>query len=301
MRFAAMILSLIGMAGVTHAQAGFITTTFASNNGGSSGWVNMFDVDVLSSTGLVVTSLEVNISSSVNTPFTIDVYTIPNTYVGNDGNAAAWTKVSSGAGTAVGRDMPTPVDVTDFVLSPGTQGLAIHYMGPSMAYTNGTGNNQTYRNNEIELNLGLVRAGFFTGTTFTPRVWNGTIYYNGGGFTCNASSSLSIGSPGSIDLSGGPTADFYQIAASLGNATTINFGRCSIALNVDDVLRYSVTTGVPFFRGYRGQLSSGAATATFAPPALPALIGVDIYHAAVALGQGGVTDCTNTIKTTLTQ
>ena len=128
------------------------------------------------------------------------------------------------------------------------------------------------------------------------------VYYTpgAGGFTCNASSTLSIGTKGSVDLTGGPATDFYQIAASLGNTTTINLGTCSVSLDFDGVLLYSLLVGTPYFNGYAGTLVGGAGSGTFAPPAMTSLIGVDVYHAAASYDLGGVTDCTNTVKTTLT-
>lgn len=300
MRKAAFAIVFLCLTSLATAQVRTIGTTFMSNNGGSTGWVNMFDINNLTTAGLTVTSLDVNISSAVNTAFTIDVYTttLATTYVGNDGNAAAWTKVASGAGMGQGRDMPTPVDISDFVLQTGSQGLAIHYTGASMAYTNGNGNNQKYSNSELQLDLGLVRAGFFTGTTFTPRVWNGNIHYSGG-FTCNATSNLSIGTSGSVDLNGGPATDFFQMAASLGNTNTINLGKCSLKLDTDGVFNYSVQFGAPFFNGYGGTLVRGAASGKFSPPNMPVLIGVAVYHAGVSYNRSGPTACTNTVKTTL--
>ena len=59
--------------------------------------------------------------------------------------------------------------------------------------------------------------------------------------------------------------------------------------------------GAPVFNNYSGTLVSGAATGSFAPPAIPALVGLDVYHAAIAYATPGVTDCTNTVKTNLTR
>ena len=119
------------------------------------------------------------------------------------------------------------------------------------------------------------------------------------GFTCAAPAALSIGTSGPIALSGGPATDFYQIAASLGNSTTINLGKCSVMLDIDGILFYSIAFGAPFFNSYSGTLVAGAGAGSFAPPNEIALIGFDVYHAAIAYGMAGVTDCTKTVKTTL--
>lgn len=51
-----ILIAILALAGTAPAQSSFITTTFTSNNGGSSGWVNLFDVDILSSKGLEITA-----------------------------------------------------------------------------------------------------------------------------------------------------------------------------------------------------------------------------------------------------
>ncbi len=79
-------------------------------------------------------------------------------------------------------DTPTNVDVADFFLAPGSYGMALRYVGVGMRYTNGTGTNQFFSNSDVELTLGQARsttaAPFTGGTLFSPRVWNGTIYYS---------------------------------------------------------------------------------------------------------------------------
>jgi hypothetical protein len=168
------------------AQSGSITTTFASNNGGSSGWGNLFDANVTNGAGLTVTNLDVNTSAIVGTNFTVDVYITPGTYVGKDTDPSQWTLVGSGPGVSAGSNNPSPVDVADFFLASGSYGVAVYYNGASPRYTNGTGSNQNYSNADIALQLGIAKSALFGGSTFNPRVWNGTIYYNiGGGCTGN--------------------------------------------------------------------------------------------------------------------
>lgn len=156
------------------APAQSITTTFVSNNGGSTGWGNFFDIKVLKK--MTITRMDVN-ASTASAPFTCDIWLTPTTYVGKDLNQAAWVKISTGAGTATVRNTPSPVDIEDFTLSPGSYGIAVYYNGTGMAYTNGTGSNQSYKNQDIELTLGVARTALFGGSLFTPRVWNGTLYY----------------------------------------------------------------------------------------------------------------------------
>lgn len=172
---ASSLFAALMLATSTNAQS--LTTLFTSNNGGGPGWGVFYDITVLNPAGLRITGFDVNCGEAANTPFTLDVYITPNTYVGNDTTPGVWIKIASGAGLTVGRDMPSPVDTSDFILGSGTFGVAIYYNSASPVYTNGTGSNQMYANNDASLQLGIVRSALWGGTLFTPRVWNGTIHY----------------------------------------------------------------------------------------------------------------------------
>ncbi len=161
---------------VASAQTFCLSTLFARNNGGGFGGAVYFDVNVLNPNGIKVTSLETNTFETV--AFTVEVYTTPATSVGNQTNAALWTLVATGSATGMGGDVPTPIDVTDFGLAPGTHGIAI-VMGPTAGhdYTNGDGSNQFHADSNLEISLGSASNAAFTGNIFDPRVWNGTICY----------------------------------------------------------------------------------------------------------------------------
>jgi hypothetical protein len=300
MRKAAFATVILLLAGLAMAQTRHITTTYASNNGGSTNWVNMFDITVLNPGGIRITDLDVNISSAVNTAFTITVYITPNTYVGKDGNPSAWTKVSDGKGVGKGRDNPSPVDVSDFTLAPGTYGMGIHYVGASMAYTNGTGQNQKYQNADVALQLGLVRAGFFTGTVFQPRVWNGTIYY----VDTAVLTGSGTGKPGtSIDFTLTAVTDAglpYQLGSALGNGP-IPIDTRVLGLSVDNLLVLSTGGMLPsVFQDYVGFLDkSGAAKAKLNIPNFPGLTGMRIYTAFLTMKGSAPSNVANISNTFL--
>jgi hypothetical protein len=195
------------------AAAQSITTLFASNNQGNVNGANYFDVTVTNA--LTVTMLDVNCGglSSVGSQFGVDVYTTPTTSNGNQTNMAAWTLVGSGTGIAAPTNTPVPVDVSDFALAPGSYGIAIVFTGSTanLGYTNGNGANQNYSNADIALVLGTATNVPFTGGVFSPRVWNGTIYYNLSGCTGNpavycTSRVNSAGCTPSIGATGTPSA-----------------------------------------------------------------------------------------------
>jgi hypothetical protein len=212
-------LASLALASILPAQS--LTTTFADNNGRSvTPPVNLFDVTVLRPGGLRVVALDVNSMAAATTVIEIDVYFTPNTYVGVEQNAAAWVKVSSGRGIAAGRSQPTAIDVADFTLPPGTNGLGIHFKNGGSAYTNGTGTNQNYGNADLTLQLGSVSGAFFTGGILTPRVWNGTIHYHAGNATFGTYADGCVGSNNQTPTLGAVASSRPQLGTTLSLSVT---------------------------------------------------------------------------------
>ena len=160
---------------------GQLTTLFATDNNGSPGGAVYFDVTVAANT-LSVTGFD------INTDFTgafsnMQVWVLPGmTSVGNETNMGLWTQVATGSGTGAGTNVPTHVTLSNpFALNAGTlNGIAL-IADPSFGhfYTNGTGGNQNYSNADLSIALGSATNVPFTAPVFSPRVWNGTIYYGG--------------------------------------------------------------------------------------------------------------------------
>jgi len=103
---------------------------------------------------------------------------------GNETNMALWTQVATGSGTGAGVDLPTHVTLSNPIpLNAGTlYGIAM-VADPAITlhYTNGNGSNQNYSNANVALFLGSATNVPFTAPVFSPRVWNGTVYYDVGG------------------------------------------------------------------------------------------------------------------------
>ena len=98
-----------------------------------------------------------------------------------------------------------------------------------------------------------------------------------------------------INVINGPSLQFYQIAASLGQYPPINLVTCKIFLTVDSIFLYSVMSGPPVFFNYSGQLSaSGTAIGRLVVPPIKQLVGLCVYHAALCYGKVGPICCTNT-------
>src|SRR5882724_1057235 len=217
-----------------------ITTLFASNNFGSLGGAVYFDLTVASS-AISVTALDINTAETVSFS-NFRVYVLPGmTSQGHETNMALWTQVATGSGTGVGVDMPTHVTLSNpFPLTAGTlYGIAL-VADPAIShhYTNGNGSNQNYSNADVSLFLGSATNVPFTAPVFSPRVWNGTIYYNVGGGT---PSPTPTGTPSPTPTATAtPCTSQYTIAQIGGSIVP---GTTDIGNHGDDTV---VTIALPF-------------------------------------------------------
>jgi len=180
MRRFAQIVAVVIVSHLASANGQSITTLFGSNNNGSPGGAVYFDITVASNP-LLITAFDLNTAST--SPFSnMQVWLLAGmTSQGNETNMALWTQVATGSGTGAGTNNPTHVTLSNpFALNAGTlYGIAL-VADPSFGhyYTNGNGSNQNYSNADLSLALGSATNVPFTGPVFSPRVWNGTIYYS---------------------------------------------------------------------------------------------------------------------------
>ena len=111
---------------------------------------------------------------------TVEVWTRPGTWQGFENASTGWTLVSSNLGVAgAGAGNATPLDVTDFVL-PGlsTTALYVTTVNSTLNYTDGTAvGNVAAANSDLQILEGAGKSYPFR-STFTPRIWNGTIFYD---------------------------------------------------------------------------------------------------------------------------
>ncbi|MCF6342416.1 MAG: hypothetical protein L3J31_06380 [Bacteroidales bacterium] len=158
--------------------SGMLSTLFAADNGGSIGGAVYFDITV-GPNDIEITDLDIN--SNETGAITLSVYTLTGSHVGNENNAGAWgSPVATGTGTGLGLDIPSNINLnTSVVLSANTTyGIALVLdANHGHDYTNGDGSNQNYSNADLSLSLGSASNTPFANTIFSPRVWNGTIYY----------------------------------------------------------------------------------------------------------------------------
>lgn len=153
-----------------------VETLFASNNGGAVDGAVYFDMTLTQ--GISVDGLVVNTGSTA-AGIGADLYMFMGSHVGNE-TAAGWMLLASGDFTAngAGINQQTAISfVSPASIPAGTNGFAIAAQGFNHSYTNGDGTNQNHVSADgvITLDLGSATNAAFTGTPFTPRVWNGII------------------------------------------------------------------------------------------------------------------------------
>jgi hypothetical protein len=210
------------------AQApGSLTSTFASNNGFSG---NTFDITP--NVDIEITGLDFN-GSNTAIQYNIDVYYKVGTSVGFEADPLAWTLLASGlSAVCSGTNLPTFVNMAGngIVLSAGTTyGIyfdSVDYpTGASIQYTNGTGANEIYSNGDLLLECKTGQGSpAFSGTTFSPRVWNGTIYYDtlsGGGLSYSITGMVA-GQAATFSITGAAPNSNCIIGYSLTGAGPIN-------------------------------------------------------------------------------
>lgn len=162
---------------------GSLTTLFASNNGGSSTGGVYFDLEALDG-DVDVTSWDTNLDAAFTGD--VSVWWRSGTFSGFETSPAGWNLIGTAVGVvSAGTDMPTPISVgTHTIASGDVNGIALSLTptggGTGHVYTNGTGSNEVYNDGVLELRAGSANNIAFTPGIFSPRVWNGTVYYQTG-------------------------------------------------------------------------------------------------------------------------
>jgi hypothetical protein len=115
-----------------------------------------------------------------------------------------------------------------------------------------------------------------------------------GSYYLTVADTMTIGGNNPVSLTNFPPGQFYQIAASFGQMP-IGLGRYTVCLAPDGLFFASLLVGPPVFNRYGGVLSiCGTGQGMLSVPAIPALRGLCIYHAAIGYSKLGVIGATNT-------
>ena len=152
------------------ALAQSLTTTYAADNG--QGGV-MFDL--VPATNMTIDSFDANVY--VETTAQVTIYWRNGSANGTQDSADGWNVLGTATVGSQGENVPTHIAIGGLAVTAGqTYGIYID-TGPSsgVRYTNGR---TTYSNSDLTLNtwFGKGRPAF-TGGTFDPRIFNGTVYY----------------------------------------------------------------------------------------------------------------------------
>lgn len=151
-------------------------TNLTSNNQYSG---NFFDVENISDNDVIITAFDINTTDTG--PYTVHVYYRTGTCVGNTNNATGWVYVGAHNTTGEGLNNPTSVPLNTPVTIPAGQTIAFFLSGLNWNYINGMAVGNTWvadENLHIKEGYGYDVVNGFTGSTFSPRNFSGTIYYD---------------------------------------------------------------------------------------------------------------------------
>jgi PKD repeat protein len=155
---------------------GSLTTTFASTNGAAGA---MFDIRP--KTAFTIDSFAVNVLDML--PHTVEVYYKNGSYIGYENNASAWTLLGTYQITGKGQDVAAILRAGGLSLVANqTYGIYITLTSGSLRYTNIT---QSYNNTDLSI-LNGAGIGYPFGSIYSPRAWNGTVFYSKGQYRCNS-------------------------------------------------------------------------------------------------------------------
>ena len=166
------VLLTIAIALTGQVNAALITTTFAGGNGQSG---NMFDVDILGQ-DLIFTGFDLNLDSGT---WDLEVYTRLGGYSGFQNSSVGWDLIHNSTLVSAGDGNASFLDISDTLFnSNSTYGLYITVTnGSGMNYTNGNSEGSVYVSDSfLQIKQGLGKSYAFS-SSFSPRVWNGTIHY----------------------------------------------------------------------------------------------------------------------------
>ena len=158
------------------AQEIGLVTTYAAGNGQNG---NMFDVRA--ETDLVVSRVDIHVASG---SVEVEVYSTPNGYAGKTTSLSAWTLLGTATVTALGSGVPTPVPIQlNTPISAGqTMGFYVTSSnGSTLSYTNGSVEGADYVTDGNATILEGIGLAYPVAGSFSPRIWNGTLWYSLGG------------------------------------------------------------------------------------------------------------------------
>ncbi len=168
-------MALVGITSSGLAQTRTLTTTYAASAGDRG---EMFDIVALRDLSIIGVQFAFR---TIGLTDTMDIYTKSGTYVGSEGNAAAWTLSASGEVTVAALNTPSPVFLlpVPIGMAAGERlGIYIRRENPnSVAQTNGNGAGTLEASDgNLQIFEGIGVSNAF-GATIGSRIPNVTIHY----------------------------------------------------------------------------------------------------------------------------
>ena len=142
----------------------------------------LFNLQAVGGQSVEILSFDINLSYTIagdGGPVTVQVYYREGGYEGYEHNAGAWTSAGAVAVTAMGKNKVTPLPVGGIILTAGkTYGIYMHAVTQGFFRYTYTYSDVLYQNDDLKLTGGSGQdSPAFSGTLASPRIWNGSVYY----------------------------------------------------------------------------------------------------------------------------
>jgi len=236
----------------------------------------------------------------------VDVYVVPDSYVGHQFSPQDWILVGSTEPTTLppGAQTVSASLATAFTLPPGRFGIALHGQGIAFRFGTvpgcaspapGSCPGTTFANAEVTLRMGAALDGLFVGNSVEPAIFQGALGYRIGGVPMSLATSVAYGvgcgSQGPVALSavGRPVlGSTLALTTQSGSLSPSNLGFMVLSLTKYDPGLPLVGLGMPGCFQYVGLdavhvqvLSNGLGVVPFSIPNDAGLIGLSIRAQAV--------------------
>nr|OEJ79746.1 hypothetical protein A5482_09015 [Cyanobacterium sp. IPPAS B-1200] len=169
------------------ANGASLTTLFNRNNNGDPGGAVYFNLSV-GANPITITGFDTNTEETSTATSGFEVYTRSGTAQGFETSSTGWTLASNGTITPLGVNNSSPVTLNNNITLEANTLYGIALKMPSTvihSYTDGTCStsytfvgNCGYQNGDLTLLLGSANNTPFSSSAFSPRIWNGTIFYD---------------------------------------------------------------------------------------------------------------------------
>jgi hypothetical protein len=207
--------------------------------------------DIVAASDIYITRIGANLYAGTTADY--EIYYKSGSYVGFETNASAWTKVGNTVSVySFTNNVETeiPIDINLFVAAGEHYAFYVtNTVSGGLNYTvSATGNVTLATNGDLTMTGGVGKAYPFS-STYSYRLFNGTIHYTKGSFISQISG---LGSGASFPV--GVTTESYTASDGLGNTTNCSF---TVTVKGLPVLTTSAASSIDFSSATLGGNISG--------------------------------------------